>query len=249
MDFVTLQGAEVPVLGIGTARFDANDVCQRAVEAALETGYRHIDTAQMYNTERAVGAAVSAADCNRDKLFLTTKLDVDNRSRDQVRESTKQSLEALQTDYIDLLLVHTPNETVPLEETIKAMNGLQDDGVVRHIGVSNFSVEQMRQAMDESETPIVTNQVEYHPYCGQSNLLEFCIGENIMLTAYSPLAVGDVLDDTTLTEIGNRYNNTAAQVAIRWLVQQELVSAIPKAANPEHIRENFEVFDFVDSRT
>ncbi|WP_227374306.1 aldo/keto reductase [Haladaptatus halobius] len=244
MEFITAQGVEIPALGFGTARFNSNDVCQQAVEVALETGYRHIDTAQMYGTEGAVGSVVSAAEVDRDEVFVTTKLNDDNRSRNRVLDSTKRSLEELRTDAVDLLLIHSPNETVPIEETVGAMNELQDDGAVRHVGVSNFSVDQLCRAMDASETPILTNQVEYHPHRGQGELLEFCIEENVMLTAYSPLNVGSVMDDTTLAEIGNRHGKTAPQVALRWLLQQEMVSAIPKAAEHEHVRENFDVFDF-----
>ena len=244
MEYVTPQDVEVPALGIGTARFDSEDVCQDAVETALEIGYRHIDTAQMYGTEGAVGQAVSASDVDRDEVFITTKLNNDNRDRDSVIDSTQQSLEELRSDYVDLLLIHSPNDTVPLEETIGAMNELQEDCAVRHVGISNFSVDQLRDAMDASKTPIVTNQVEYHPHHGQAQLLEVCIDEDVMLTAYSPLDVGDVMGDETLAEIGNRYEKTESQVAIRWLLQQPMVSTVPKAAEHKHLRENFEVFDF-----
>jgi len=241
---LTVEGVEIPALGIGTARFDSNELCQQAVEEALGIGYRHVDTAQMYGTEEAVGAAIENSDVTREEVFVVTKLDDGNRGHDDVLNSTRGSLDDLRTDYIDLLLIHSPNETVPLEETIGAMNRLQDDGPVHHIGVSNFSVTQTRQAMEASESPIVTNQVEYHPHQGQPDLLEFCIDEGIMLTAYSPLDIGDVMDETLLAEIGNRYEKTAPQVSIRWLLQQEMVSTIPKAAETEHVQENFDVFDF-----
>ncbi|MFC7156382.1 aldo/keto reductase [Halomarina halobia] len=244
MEYVTTQGVEVPALGLGTARFDSTDVCRRAVEAALDIGYRHVDTAQIYGTEGAVGAAVSTAAVDRDDVFVTTKLSESNRSRDRVLESTRQSLAALRTDYVDLLLMHSPNSTVPLAETIGAMNDLRDEGIVRHVGVSNFSVDQLRRAMERSDAPILTNQVEYHPYRDQSALLETCIDEGVVLTAYSPLAVGKVTSNATLAEIGDRYGKTAAQVALRWLLQQEMVAAIPKAAGRDHLRENFDVFDF-----
>ena len=244
MEPITMQGVDVPALGFGTARFDSNDVCQGAVEVALETGYRHVDTAQMYDTEPAVGAAIEAADVDREAVFVTTKLDKGNRDRDSVLASTERSLERLRADSIDLLLIHSPNQTVPLEETVSAMNDLQERGAVDHIGVSNFSVTQLRRAMEHSATPVITNQVEYHPNTEQADLLEFCIDEGVMLTAYSPLDVGDVMDDTMLAEIANRHDKTAPQVAVRWLLQQEMVSTVPKAAEHEHVRENFRVFDF-----
>ena len=244
MEYVTVGDVDVPALGFGTARFDSNDVCQEAVEVALGAGYRHIDTAQIYGSEGAVGTAVETAAVDREDLFVTTKLADGNRDHDRVLESTTESLETLGTEYVDLLLIHSPNDEIPHEETIGAMNELQEEGAVRHVGVSNFSVQQLQDAMDISETPIVTNQVEYHPHRGQSDLLQTCIDEGVMLTAYSPLAVGDVLEDSTLTEIGERYEKTPAQVAIRWLLQQPMVSTIPKAAGHEHIRENVDVFDF-----
>lgn len=167
MEFVTAGDVDIPALGIGTARFDSNDTCREAVETALEAGYRHVDTAQMYGTEDAVGAALESADVDPEEVFVTTKLDDGNRGHDAVLESTAESLERLGTDTVDLLLIHSPNDDVPIAETIGAMNDLQEERLVRHTGVSNFSVQQLRDAMDVSETPIVTNQVEYHPHNGQ----------------------------------------------------------------------------------
>lgn len=244
MEFVTARDVDIPALGIGTARFDSNDTCREAVETALEAGYRHVDTAQMYGTEDAVGAALESADVDPEEVFVTTKLDDGNRGHDAVLESTAESLERLGTDTVDLLLIHSPNDDVPIAETIGAMNDLQEERLVRHTGVSNFSVQQLRDAMDVSETPIVTNQVEYHPHNGQPDLLKFCIDEDVVLTAYSPLDVGDVGDDSTLVEIADRYGKTPAQIAIRWHLQQPQVVTIPKAADPEHVRANVDVFDF-----
>ena len=145
--------------------------------------------------------------------------------------------------YIDLLLIHAPSRT-PIEETIEAMNQLQERDRVRHIGVSNFSVQQTEEAVTVSGTPIVTNQVKYHPFHSQNDLLEYCIEGNVMLTAYSPLARGRVADNNTFSEIGARYVETASQVALRRLIQQEKVSAIPKASSRDHLEENIDVFDF-----
>lgn len=244
MEHVTARRATVPALGLGTARFDDDERCRTAVRTALDAGYRHVDTAQMYDTERAVGAAVAAAGVDRDDVFITTKLDAGNRSREAVLESTRESLAALDTEYVDLLLVHTPNRSVLLDETVGAMNDLQSAGLVDHIGVSNFSVGQVRRAMDRSRTPVVTNQVEYHPYRDRSRMLSFCRDHGIALTAASPLAVGEVTDDPVLESVGDRHGKSATQVALRWLVQQEGVVAIPKAGDPEHVRENAAVFDF-----
>jgi len=238
------QGVAVPAIGFGTARFDSNDRCQRAVEIALDLGYRHVDTAQMYGTEPAVGAAIADSDVQREDVFLTTKLDSGNRSRDRVLSSTRESLDALGTAYVDLLLIHAPNRSVSHAETLRAMNELQRDGLVRHVGVSNFSVDQLREAIELSSTPILTNQVEYNPHHGQAALLAYCLDTDVLLTAYSPLDVGAVSNNDTLRAIGNRYGKTPAQVAIRWLVQQPLVSAIPKAGRRSHIAENLDVFDY-----
>lgn len=235
--------ARIPALGFGTARMEG-ERCRAAVADALDLGYRHLDTAQMYGNERAVGAALDDADVSRDDVFLVTKLDVGNRSRDAVHETTRASLERLGVDAVDLLLIHSPNRSVSLDETLGAMNALRDEGLVSHLGVSNFPASTLDHAVAASDAPIVADQVQYHPYHRQDELLERCAERGVCLTAYSPLAVGDIVDDPTLGEIGERYGKTAAQVALRWLVQQERVAAIPKAATREHAAENLAVFDF-----
>ncbi|QLH75893.1 aldo/keto reductase [Halosimplex rubrum] len=244
MEYVTAAGVDVPALGFGTARMDGHEERRRAVSAALDAGYRHVDTAQIYGSEPAVGEAVRESPVDREELFVTTKLSRDNRAYDDAVASTRASLDRLDTDYVDLLLVHSPNDDVPHAETLRAMNDCRDDGLVRHVGVSNFSVEQTREAMDASEAPILTNQVEYHVRKRRDDLLRFCVEEGVMLTAYSPLDVGGLADDGALAEIGDRYGKTASQVALRWLVQQPMVSAIPMSSNPEHVRANVDVFDF-----
>lgn len=242
MEYVTAQGVAVPALGFGTYPMKGES-CRTAVQQALETGYRHIDTAQMYNNEAAVGEAIADADVPRDDVFLVTKILRRNLAYDDVLASVEESHEKLGTD-IDLLLIHAPSQTVPIEETIEAMNDLQDQGTVAHIGVSNFSIGQMEDAIAASDTQILTNQVAYHPFKSQTDVLEFCIENDIMLTAYSPLAEGRVVGNDVLQEIGDRYGKTEAQVALRWLLQQEMVSAIPKASSPTHIQENVDIFDF-----
>jgi len=242
MEYVSVQDVQVPALGLGTARMKG-ETCREAVETGLNLGYRHIDTAQMYNNEDAVGTAVTASRVDRENVFLTTKINRGNQSYDDVLSSFAGSLERLGMEYVDLLLIHAPSR-IPVEETIRAMNQLQEEGRVRYIGVSNFSVQQTKEAVTASETPIVTDQVKYHPFHGQNNLLEYCIGNNVMLTAYSPLARGRVADDGTLSEMGSRYGKTASQVALRWLIQQENVSAIPKASSRDHLKENIDIFDF-----
>ena len=246
MEYVTVGGVDVPALGFGTARTDTNEERRRAVSAALDAGYRHIDTAQSYRSESAVGDAVRESAVDREALFVTTKLDRSNRAYDDVSRSTGASLDRLDMDYVDLLLIHAPNRDVPHAETFDAMNELREDGFVRHVGVSNFSVDQLRDAIDASDAPVLTNQVEHHVRQRQDDLLSTCINEEVMLTAYSPLDRGSsrVTGNDTLAEIGGRYGKTPTQVALRWLIQQEVVSAIPKATGREHLEENIDVFDF-----
>ncbi|MXV61107.1 aldo/keto reductase [Natronorubrum sp. JWXQ-INN-674] len=234
---------EIPALGFGTARMTGAD-CRRAVETALSVGYRHIDTAQMYDNERAVGEAIAASDVPREDVFVVTKVHRENAAHDDVLESTRESLERLGLSTVDLLLLHAPSDRAPLEETLGAMNELQDEGAVDHIGVSNFSVEQLESARDLSETPIVANQVKYHPYHHRDELLEYCVEHDVCLTAYSPLAEGAVPGDDRLADVGAPHDKSAAQVALRWLLQQPNVAAIPKAASREHIEANADIFDF-----
>jgi diketogulonate reductase-like aldo/keto reductase len=242
MEYVTAQGVEIPALGFGTWPMKG-ETCRTAVQTALETGYRHVDTAQMYENEAAVGRAIADSEVPREDVFLVTKILRGNLAYDDVVDSVEESLQRLGTG-VDLLLIHAPSRTVPISESIRAMNELQERGSVEHVGVSNFSVEQMREAIDASETPIVTNQVEYHPFESRDEVLEFCIENDVALTAYSPLAEGRVTGEEVLEEIGRRHGKTAAQVALRWLLQQEKVVAIPKASSRTHVEENFDVFDF-----
>ncbi|WP_224270943.1 aldo/keto reductase [Haloprofundus salinisoli] len=242
MEYITAKGVDVPVLGFGTWPMKG-ETCRTAVQHALDSGYRHIDTAQMYNNEGAVGQAITNSGVPREDVFLVTKIRRQNLAHDDVLSTVTESVQRLGTE-IDLLLIHSPSRTVPIEESISAMNELQERGIVEHIGVSNFSVEQMRQAIAASNTPILTNQVEYHPFKNQSEILKFCIENGVLLTAYSPLGQGRAIENKVLEGIGEQYGKTAAQVALRWLIHQEMVAAIPKASSQIHIEENFEVFDF-----
>jgi diketogulonate reductase-like aldo/keto reductase len=244
IEYVAVDGEEVPALGFGTASMDTDEEREQAISAALAAGYRHLDTAQIYGSEPAVGRSVRDADINREEVFITTKLSGDNRAYDAVIDSTRESLDRLETDYIDLLLIHSPDQDVSREETLDALNELLDEGAIRHFGVSNFSVEETREAITHSEVPIFTNQIEYNVHERQDDLLSLRIDEEIMLTAYSPLGVGDLLEDETVRGIADRHERTAAQVALRWLLQQSMVAAIPMSSNPDHVRQNFNVFDF-----
>jgi 2,5-diketo-D-gluconate reductase B len=208
----------------------------------LVLGYRHIDTAQIYGNEEQVGQGIQNARVDREKIFLVTKVWTNNFSYKRTIESTRESLRKLGTDYVDLLLMHWPNPSVPLEETLGAMTELQNEGSMRHVGVSNFSPSMVEEAARHAT--VFCNQVEYHPYRARDELLGQAKEMDYLLTAYSPVAKGRVSNDAALKEIGQAYGKTPTQVALRWLIQQEKVAAIPKAASEDHLRSNFDIFDF-----
>lgn len=241
MKYVKLKGAEVPEIGLGTWQI-TGDACRKAVEDALELGYRHIDTAQIYGNEEHVGTGIANSNVDRNDVWLTTKIWRTNFHPEDVISSFHESLEKLQTNYVDLLLIHWPSKKIDFKNTLEAMKQLKQEGKVKHIGVSNFTPEQLEEAQKHAD--ILTNQVEYHPFLTQEDLLEKCRETDTMLTAYSPLARGDVIGNETLQKIGEKYSKSEAQVALRWLVQQENVCAIPKSSTFEHQKSNIEVFDF-----
>ncbi len=241
MKHVTIQGVEVPALGFGTWELNGPD-CADAVQHALSLGYRHIDTAQGYDNESFVGEGLGKGGVPRDEIFLVTKVKPDNFRRDRVLSSARESLAKLRTDYVDLLLLHWPNPEVPLEETLLAFLELREAGAVRHIGVSNFPSKLVSEA--QKTVPIFANQVEYHPYLEQETLLGQARTQDYMLTAYSPIARGEVMDDPVLKEIGEAHGKNPPQVTLRWLVQQDHVAAIPKASSEKNRVGNLEIFDF-----
>jgi 2,5-diketo-D-gluconate reductase B len=241
MEYVTVQGTDVPALGLGTWKL-RGAACREAVTHALDMGYRHLDTAQIYGNEADVGEGIRAAGVDREDFFLTTKVWYENRSREATRRTTEESLRRLQTEYVDLLLVHWPAGDLPIEETLDALRALQDAGKARHIGVSNFTPTLLERAL--AHTPIFCNQVEYHPYLSQARLLAMARRHDLLLTAYSPIAHGQVTRDETLQEIAEAYGKSPVQVTLRWLIQQDHVAAIPKASTAEHREANLGIFDF-----
>jgi len=243
MEYVERGGARIPTLGLGTWQ-NTGDSCAASVETALELGYRHVDTAQAYDNEAAVGRGIAAADVDRDDVFLTTKVWRSDLAAADVRPAVEASLDALETDYVDLLLAHWPHPRVPAEETLTAMAELRDDGLVEHVGVSNYTAAQLRAAQRAVDVPLVCDQVLYHPYKDQSAVRAACEDLDAALTAYSPLARGRVLDDDLLADVGRRYGKSPAQVALRWLTQQDGVVAVPKATSREHIEANLGALDF-----
>lgn len=241
MDHQTIKGVKVPSLGLGTYRLTGED-CVGAVSLGLSMGYRHLDTAQMYGNEAEVGRGIADSGVDRGEVFVTTKVWPSDYGHDRVISKTRESLKKLGTEYVDLLLMHWPPDGVPLGETLGAMRELQEEGAVRHVGVSNFSPSQLEDAAEHAE--VFCNQVEYHVYRKQEALLNQAQEKDYLLVAYKPLSRGGVGRDDTLREIGETHGKTAAQVALRWLVQQEKVAAIPKATGEDHLRSNLDVFDF-----
>ncbi|MBW3623371.1 MAG: aldo/keto reductase [Armatimonadetes bacterium] len=233
---------EIPLLGFGTYPMKG-DECRRAVETALDCGYRHLDTADAYGNHDAVGAALQSAAVPREQIFLTTKVMRDKLRYEQVIEVAERSLRELQTDYLDLFLVHWPNNEIPMEETFRAMARLIEEGKIRACGVSNFTVSRLDRALALDLGPISVNQVEYHPFLNQKDLHRFCTERGVALTAYSPLAQGKIAGDPTLEEIAQKYGKSPAQVTLRWLLQRGIV-AIPKASSRPHIEANLNILDF-----
>jgi diketogulonate reductase-like aldo/keto reductase len=241
---VEAHGARIPALGFGTWQLRGSS-CRQAVAAALGIGYRHIDTAAIYGNETEVGEGIRDAAIARDDIFVTTKVWTDSLRDGALQRSAEASLKRLGLSKVDLLLVHWPNESVPLGETIGALCDAKRRGLTQHIGVSNYSESLLRQACALASEPLVTNQCKYHLHLEQSALLDTCRELGVSFTAYTPLGRGEIVRDPVVMEIARAHQRTPAQIALRWLVQQEGVITIPKAANPAHISENFAIFDFV----
>lgn len=248
MEYVEAYGARMPAVGLGTWQLTGTE-CYETVSTALDLGYRHVDTAQLYGNEREVGRAIADADVDREAVFLTTKVSPRNAGHDALIDSTEACLERLGTAYVDLLLLHWPNPIVSVESTMAAMDHLVDEGNVSNIGVSNFPRVFLDRARDAADAPIVTNQVQFHPYKPQRGMLGHCQEEGLVLTAYSPLARGTVLDDPTVQRLAAEYDRTPAQVVLRWATQHHNVAVIPKTTDPDHLAENIAVFDFKLTRS
>jgi 2,5-diketo-D-gluconate reductase B len=242
MIHISVGDARVPALGFGTSHMK-EEVAREGVSHALSIGYRHIDTAALYENEHEVGKGIRDSGVPRGEIWLTTKVPPGSLRREDVLSSARQSLSRLATDYVDLLLVHWPDQSVPLAETLGAMAEIRQQGGARYLGVSNFTVSLLEEAL-AIDPQLITNQVEYHPLLSQEAMLTMCRQRGLFLTAYSPLAMGRVFHSEALTEVAAVHGRSVAQVALRWLVQQDRVAAIPKAASPKHREANLEIFDF-----
>ena len=229
----------MPRLGLGTWENEAPAQCAESVRTALEMGYRHIDTAQIYGNEAAVGEGIAAATVDREAVFLATKVWISNLSFEDVIATTEASLEKLGVDAVDLLYVHWPAGEYDPEETLPAFDELVDRGLTAHVGVSNFEPHHVERAMDVLDAPVFANQVETHPFCQQSALRSHAAEHDYELVAYSPLARGSVFDDATVQDVAAAHDATPAQVSLAWLAEKG-VTAIPKATSEAHIQDNWE---------
>jgi diketogulonate reductase-like aldo/keto reductase len=239
---VEANGAKIPLLGLGTWELRGR-ACARVVEQALRLGYRHIDTAQLYENEREVGEGLRASDVKRDDVFVTTKIWPSHFAPRELERSARERLVQLRLNEVDLLLLHWPNPQIPLSETIGALCKVKRDGLARHIGISNFTVALLEQALAVSTEPLVCDQVECHPFLDQSKVIAACHQHGMAVVAYSPIARGDARGNELLRRIGSAHKKTAVQVCLRYLVQQDIV-VIPRTSKVERLSENAAIFDF-----
>jgi 2,5-diketo-D-gluconate reductase B len=242
MQFVEANGARIPAIGLGTWEMRGRN-CARIVEQALRLGYRHIDTAEMYDNERDVGEGVRASRVSRSEVFITTKVWQTHLAPPELERSTKESLARLRLSEVDLLLVHWPNPHIPLAETIGALCKMKKVGYARNIGVSNFTVPMMQEAVRLSTEPLVTNQIEWHPYLDQSKVVAEAHRLGLSITAYSPIARGRAAGDEVLKAVGAAHKKSAGQVCLRFLVQEGAI-VIPRTSKVERLSENMAIFDF-----
>src|SRR5262245_5568962 len=241
-DTLSAHGAAIPVIGFGTSTLGD---CGDLVATALRVGYRHIDTARKYGTERGVGEGIRAAGIARENIFVTTKVSHEYLRADDFARSVDGSLHDLGLAYVDLLLVHWPNPDIPLRETMAALAHAKRAGLTRHVGVANFPIALLDEAVRLCSEPLVTNQVEFHPHLDQSKLLAACRRHGVALTAHCPLGRGRLMREPVIADIARQKGRTAAQVALRWSIQQGGVVPIPRSAHSGHIAENCDIFDFV----
>jgi 2,5-diketo-D-gluconate reductase B len=236
------RGTEIPMVGLGTGGLGQN--CGDLVAKALRAGYRHIDTARKYGTEPGVGAGIRMSGIAREEIFVTTKVSHEDLHAADFERSTETSLRALGLDHVDLLLVHWPTPDMPLQEAMGALAKMKRRALTRHIGVANFNIALIDDAIRLCPEPLDALQAEYHPYLDQSKLIGDCRQRGLIFIAYCPLARGRLLGDPVIGDIARAKGKTVAQIALRWLVQQDSVVAIPRSSNPERIADNIDVFAF-----
>jgi len=243
VEHVVANGARIPSLGFGTYGMQRSEML-RIIPIAIQAGFRHFDTAQMYQNESELGECVEHSGIARREFFLTTKVWVSNYRPSMFAPSVEESLHRLRTDYIDLLLLHWPSAVIPLSDQLGEMSRLVAQGKVRHIGVSNFNAALVEQATRLSKTPLATNQFEYHPFLRQTTLLDATRQTGMAVTAYCGMAVGRVFKNSTLLEIAANHSKSVAQIVLRWLIQQKSVVALSRSTSPERVASNIDVFEF-----
>jgi diketogulonate reductase-like aldo/keto reductase len=239
---VEAKGARIPLIGLGTWDLRGR-ICARVVEQALRLGYRHVDTAEMYDNEREVGEGRRASGVKRNDVFVTTKIWPSHFAPRELARAARDCLVRLRLSEVDLLLLHWPNPRIPLAETLGALCKVKRDGLARHIGVSNFTVALIAEALRASSEPLVCDQFECHPFLDQSKLIAACREHEMAIVAYSPIAKGRARNDDVLARIGAAHKKTAAQVCLRFLVQQDII-VIPRTSKVERLAENAAIFDF-----
>jgi 2,5-diketo-D-gluconate reductase B len=242
MPVVEVQGARIPLVGLGTWELRGR-ICARIVEQALRLGFRHVDTAEMYDNEREVGEALRASGVARGDVFITTKIWPSHFAPHELERAARASLARLRLAEVDLLLLHWPNPQIPLSETLGALSKVKQSGLTRHIGVSNFTVPLIAEAVRLASEPLVCNQIEMHPFLDQSKVTAACRAHGLAVVAYSPIARGGAKKDAVLARIGAAHRKSAAQVSLRFLVQQG-IAVIPRTGRIEHLSENCAIFDF-----
>jgi len=243
MKIVLANGAEIPALGLGTWTLKG-ERCSEIVADAIGCGYRHIDTAIMYENETEVGRGIARSGVAREDLFLTTKVWYGDIGAGELERAAEGSLKRLGVDYVDLLLIHWPNPAIPLAESIGALNRARERGLTRHIGVSNFTIPMLDEASAISPAPLVCNQVESHPLLDQRRVHAACLRHGMAMTAYAPLGRGEALEASAVTRAAERHSRTPGQIVLRWHIQLDGIVCIPKTSSNERLRENIDIFDF-----
>jgi 2,5-diketo-D-gluconate reductase B len=242
MQFVDVHGAHIPAVGLGTMTLK-DALCVEVVAQALKLGYRHLDTAERYGNEAEVGDGLRASGIKREDVFVTTKVYWDKLAPGDFERSVEDSLKRLNVSTVDLLLIHWPNPKVPLTDSIRSLCAAKRSGLTKHVGIANFTIPMIEEAVRLATEPLVTNQIEVHPYLDQSKVIATCRRHGLSVTAYCPLARGKVPGDDALVRIGKAHGKSASQVVLRYLVQQGLI-VIPRTSKRERLTENLAIFDF-----
>jgi len=234
------SGDELPQLGFGTWQLDG-ETAREGVHAAIDAGYTHVDTAEGYHNESEIGDALAEHD--REDVFLTSKVLPKHLNYDSLIEACEDSLDRLGTDYLDLYLIHWPNPAVSLRESLDAMAALHDRGLVRNVGVSNFSAYQLSCAQHVSDVPIAVNQIEFHPWFQRPDLVEYCRETDVVVEAAAPLARTEVFEDDVVETLAEKYDRSLPQIVLKWAIERDIV-VLPKSSSPDHIRDNADLFDW-----